>query len=167
MWFRASQLDKTLSWAALGKRLSDPPLTAGQDPGKRRLQTKAGHQRDVVAAHDTARAERNQEADHAREPAHAQLNGTGHRWARTWADRGPATAAKASHERALVAAGITPTPGDTLDPATLAAAVGLRRQARLMAEVQQRPAPDARPFARGAANSPSVEQAPIRDRDHE
>jgi len=141
VWFKASQLDRALSWAALSKRLSDPPLPAGQDQGKRRLQTRTGHQRDLAAARDAARGDRDREADRAREPAHAQLRGSEHRWARTWADRGPATPAKASHDRAWAAAAVTPIVGDTLDPAALSDASEKRSRDRLTALVGQRPAP--------------------------
>jgi len=160
VWFKASQLDKTLSWAALGKRLSDPPLPVGQEPGKRRLQTKASYNRDVAAAHDTARTGRNREADRAREPAHAQLQGTEHRWNRTWAQRGLATPAKTSRDRVRVAAGIIPTVGDTLDPASLSAAVEQRRRDRLTALVTQRPAPTTKPSRAGPDASPGHASPP-------
>jgi len=140
VWFKASQLDKTLSWAALDKRLTDPPLRPGEEPGKRLLQTRASHQKELAAAHDTARADRNQAADRAREPAHAQLRGQEHRWARTWTDRGTATPAT-THDRSRAAAGITATTGDTFDPGALADAVAQRRRDRLTAQILSRPTP--------------------------
>jgi len=167
VWFKASQLDKTLSWSALSKRLSDPPLPVGQEPGKRRLQTRTSHQRDLAAAHDTARAGRNRAADRAREPAHAQLNGTEHHWARAWTDRGPATPAKTAGDRTRVAAGISPTTGDTHDPAMLSIAAEQQHRDRLTAQIlTRRPAPTTGPggdqptTSRGPAHPP-----PSRDRD--
>ena len=86
------------------------------DPRAGRLQTKVSHQRDPAAAHDTARADRIHAADRDREPAHAQLRGTEHRWARAWADRGPATPATTTHDRSRAAAGITPPPATASTP---------------------------------------------------
>lgn len=169
VWFKASQLDKTLSWAALNKRLSDPPLRAGTEPGKRRLQTRAAHERELAAAQDTARADRNQAAHRAREPAHAQLRGTEHRWARAWTDRGTATPAKTTHDRVRAAAGITSTTGDTVDPAALSAAVEQRRRDRLAAMVTRRPAPTSEPGRDGPDTSPRrayPPRTPDRDRGH-
>jgi len=160
VWFKASQLDKTLSWAALNKRLSDPPLPVGQEPGKRRLQTRAAHERDLAAAHDTARTGRNRDADRAREPAHAQLHGTEHRWTRTWTQRGPATPAKTTQDRVRTAAGISPIAGDTHNPAALSTTVEQRRRDRLTALVTQRPAPTIEPGRERPDTSPSPGRLP-------
>lgn len=105
-------------------------------------QTRTSHQRDVEAARDIARADRNQAADRAREPGHTRMRGQEHRWARTWADRRTATPAKAAHDRSRAAAGITPTTGDSVDATAVAAAVAQRRRDRLTAQtLTRRPAP--------------------------
>ncbi len=167
VWFKASQLDKTLSWAALSKRLADPPLPAAEAPGKRRLQTRASHERDLAAAHDAARTDRNRAADRNREPAHAQLLGAEQRWNRIWTQRGLATPAKTSRDHVRVAAGITSTVGDTLDPASLSAAVEQRRRDRLTALVTQRPAPTTKPSRDESTTSRGpARQPPTPDRDY-
>ncbi len=169
VWFKASQLDKTFSWAALHKRLSDAPLRAGTEPVKRRLQTKTSHQKELVAAHDTARADRNQVADRAREPAHARLRGTEHRWTRAWADRGTATPAKTRNDRIRRAGGIQPTVGDTVNPDQLAAAVDKRRRDKLVAVTLGGPPPTGRPPARGTTPGQSrgyTPPTPDRGRGH-
>lgn len=135
------------------------------DPRAGRLQTKVSHQRDPAAAHDTARADRIHAADRDREPAHAQLRGTEHRWARAWADRGPATPATTTHDRSRAAAGITPTTGDSVDPTALAAAE--RRRDRLTTQTHTRrstPATALEPGADGDAPHHRPYQPPGPDR---
>jgi len=141
VWFKASQLDKTLSWAALNKRLTDPPLPPGQGPVKRRLQTKGSHERELATAREAASADRSRAADRNRAAVHAELAADERGWARVWAERGTATPAKTDADRTRAAAGITPTGGDTYDPAALVAAVDQRRRDRLTAQILNRPAP--------------------------
>jgi len=149
VWFKASQLDKTLSWAALNKRLTDPPLPAGQAPVRRRLQTKAGHERELAAAQQDARVRRHSAADRARTATHAKLGAGERRWAQVWAERGTATPAKTTADQVRQAAGITPTTGDTHDSAALTAAVDQRRRDRLTGQILSRPSPASQPPSRG------------------
>jgi len=172
VWFKASQLDKTLSWAALDKRLTTPPLPADQAPVKRRLQTRSSHDRDLAAAHQTAGDSRNRAADQARTAAHAHLTAKERGWTRTWTQRGTATPGKADADRTRRAGGITPTVGDTVAPAALTAAVDQAHRDRLIAQVLTRPHPTrgATPGATpgrdtGPAPSRTPYQAPGQDRD--
>ena len=172
VWFKASQLDKTLSWAALNRRLTEPPLPTGRAPAKRRLQTRTSHDRDLAAAHQAAGADRDRAADQARAAAHARLGAEERGWAQTWTARGTATPGKTDADRTSRLGGITPTVGDTVDPAALVEAVDQRRRDRLTAQVLTRPAPGPSAGPRpgtgrdtGPASSRSPYQAPDRDRD--
>jgi len=174
VWFKASQLDKTLSWAALSKRLADPPLPASEAPMKRRLQTRTSHERELAAAREAASTDRDRAADRARAAAHARLGAEERGWARAWAERGTATPAKTDADRVRRAGGITPAVGDTVDHAALTVAVDQRRRDRLTAQILARPAPTpgAAPGPRtgrdtGPAPSRSPYQAPNRDRDRD
>ncbi len=133
VWFKASQLDKTLSWAALSKRLSDPPLAGGQASVKRLLQTRAAHDREVTAAMQAARAGRDRQATQDRDRAHQHLSWDEAHWTRKWTDRGTTTPAKTTNDQTRQAGGITPAVGDTVNPDKLTAAVERRRYNRLIA----------------------------------
>lgn len=150
VWFKASQLDKTLSWAALDKRLSDPPLPAGEAPVKRRLQTRTAHDKELAAIREAASADRSSAADRNRDKTHAQLRVDEHRWARVWADRGTATPGKTADTKLRAAGGVTAAVGDTRDPKALAAAVEKARTDRVIALTLSRPRPTAQPPSRGS-----------------
>jgi len=174
VWFRASQLDKTLSWAALNRRLTTPPLPPDRAPVRRRLQTRTSHDRDLAVAQQGAGADRDRAGHRARAAAHARLAAREHGWAQKWTQRGTATPGKSDADRVRRAGGIVPAVGDTVDPAALVAAVDQRRRDRLTAQILARPAPTP-----GAAAGPRTgrdtgptttrhpEQAPDRDRDRD
>ncbi len=127
---------------------------------KRRLQTRAGHERELAAAHHAARAHRNQAAARSREAAHAHLRGTEHRWARAWTDRGTATPLKIGHARDRIAAGITSTSGDTVDAAALTAAIEQQHRDRVVATITRQPAQTFKSGRDGPATSPSRAYSP-------
>jgi len=167
VWFKASQLDKTLSWAALERRLTTPALPPDQAPARRRLQTRTSHDRDLAAAQQTVSVDRNRAADRARTAAYRELGARELGWAQKWAERKIATPAKTDADRVRRLEGITPTGGDTVDPAALIEAVDQRRRNRLNAVILGRPAP--RPGAAtgrdtGPATTRRPEQTPDRDR---
>ncbi len=91
-------------------------------PVKRRLQTRTAHERERGTAREAASADRSRAADRNRAAVHAELAADERGWARVWAERGTATPAKTDADRTRAAAGITPTAGDTYDPAALTAA---------------------------------------------
>jgi len=91
-------------------------------PVKRRLQTRTAHERERATAREAASADRSRAADRNRAAVHAELAADERGWARVWAERGTATPAKTDADRTRAAAGITPTGGDTYDPAALTAA---------------------------------------------
>jgi len=141
VWFKASQLDKTLSWAALNRRLSEPPLVLGQAPARRRLQTRTSHEKELDAAREAAIAGRERAAGQARAAAHARLGARERGWAQTWTGRGTATPAKTDADRTRWLGGITPAVGDTVDPAALTTAVDQHRRDRAIAATLSRPKP--------------------------
>jgi len=172
VWFKGSQLDKTLSWAALDRQLTTPPLPAAEAPVKRRLQTRSSHDRDLAAAQQAAGDGRNRAADQARTATHAQLAARERGWTRTWTQRGTTTSGKTDADWTRRAGGITPAVGDPVDPAALTAAVDHAHRDRLIAQVLTRPKPTPaagpRPGAArdtGPAPSRSPYQAPGQDRD--
>lgn len=66
VWFKASQLDKTLAWSKLAKVLDTPPPTGRVEvPGKGLLESKAKYQARVAAAEVEATQRRHQQIDQA------------------------------------------------------------------------------------------------------
>jgi len=112
VWFKASQLDKSLSWAALSTRLADPPLPAVELPPRRLLQTRSGRDRELTAAQDRARAARDATAHADRAAAHQDLARVETRWARTWEDRAHPDRDQARVEQLRRQLHLTLQPGD-------------------------------------------------------
>jgi hypothetical protein len=167
VWFKASQLDKSLSWAALRVRLEDPPLSPADMPAQRRLQTRAGRDRDLAVARDDARARREQQAPAARTGAHQALTGRNAEWERTWAARAAVDPAKARSDRLRERLHITARVGDAVDHQRLSELVNVRDHQRLyppLTAVPVRTTPE-RP---GHDTQPSRAYiAPTHDHDHD
>lgn len=141
VWFKASQLDKSLSWAALSTRLADPPLHPQEEPARRRLQTRTGRAREMAAAHDLARGRRDATAAAVRDGAPRSLRFTDRAWQQLWEQRAAVDPAKTRNDDLRRRAGITPQVGDVVNAPELVAYVDYRYQQQLWERANTPPPP--------------------------
>jgi len=151
VWFKASQLDKSLSWAALSTRLADPPLPAVELPARRLLQTRTGRDRDLAAAQDRARGDRDRAAARDRAGAHQELHRVETRWARTWTDRSHPDRDQARVEQLRRQLHLTLQPGDHVPALTELAEAANHEHIRQI--LSHSPPPGSRPSRRADAEA--------------